>query len=248
MIIQQPIAYNASQTPQKDFNVPQLVNAEFEKLIIDYGYDVILERSLRCPCIGHMGAAANDCVNCNGTGWYFSNPINTILALQSMSSTKKYENWTEENPSTVQITARAIDRLSFMDRITLQVGETIYSQLLQPFIDNKNIYQAYTVYNILSVEALYIFESADKPLGILQEGKDYTFNKNLITFNKKFQTRDELQISLRYRHRPQYCVIDIPRDIVIQERKNCKQESDLYQFPIKAMARLTHYLFNPING
>lgn len=232
VIVQEPIL--------KDTNAPQLQAFEFDRLIKDYGYTVVIERALKCPCnVQGFNAPQSTCTNCFGSGWYFYNPIQTVLVLQSMNANRKFENWSEENAGTVQITARFIDRISFMDRITLIDATHEFTQILNPFED-KNKTMAYTIYPILDVSAIFMFVDNDKALKPLVLNTDYTFVNQTITFNKKYNNKERLSVSLRYKHKPQYHAIDIPRDIMLNNEKDCNDDIGMANFPVKVIGRIAH--------
>lgn len=228
----------------KDLSAPKLNAGDFERLIIDYGYDVTLERAIRCPCTNaNQGYAVTSCINCGGSSWFFTPVVDTTLVLQSMGANKKYENWTEENLGTVNITARYVDRVSFMDRITLIDSVTEFSQLLNVFRGSRGKYQAYTIYNPIEILFCYQFVGEDKVLKQMVLNTDYTISNNLITFVLLKNMKDErpFQISVRYSHHPQYHVIDIQRDIVTQKRKKqCTGEAVTENFPVRATAKIAH--------
>lgn len=245
---------NPSQTPaqlvNRDLSVPKLNNDEFETLIKDYGYDVEVSKAVKCPCttVGHGYSAHPSCMNCGGSGWYFLTPVKTILVLQSMGSNRKYENWTEENMGTVNITARYGDKLSYMDKITLIDGVTEYTQQLIPFINNKQKQVAFTIYEPTAISSLLLFTDASKPLKELKLGVDYTFSKNLITFLKKPINDQLYHVSIRYEHKPQYHVIDIQRDIMVQSRmKQCTNDQIKQNFPVRCVGKIAHNILSPEN-
>lgn len=242
----QPSSVNAVS---RDTNAPKLIESEFSKLILDYGYNVQLEAAIHCPCSNNNTNSAHpNCKNCYGTGWFFLNKRTTQAVLQGMNANLKYENWTNENIGTVRVTAYYKDKVSIMDRITLLDSITTFSEKVECF-QEKSLLLAYTVYPIKEIEYLYVFEDHTKPLIPLTLTIDYTFSGRVITIiNKKYKSKTELSIGVRYRHNPQYHIIDLERDIMTQSRKNCSNLEVLQNFPIKATARLAHNVLEQQNN
>lgn len=233
------IAHDVKFTPQK-----------FNELISAKGYEVYIDKALRCPCaVSNSGHGLPDCNNCLGIGWFFINRTETIVAVQAMKADVRYEKWTRDTVGTAKITARAVDKLCFMDRITLKEVEGYYNEILRSRKPDqvKNI--AYCMYDIISIESLFLFENSTQKLTELVEGADYTLdpaNTTKIIFANKFDGR-EMTMSIRYRHFQTYHIKDMNRDIVKVRTKGCLQpEGDLKEMPILGYAQKAHYMFDNI--
>jgi hypothetical protein len=219
----------------------------FNSLIFDKGYDVWIDKAYRCPCsVKGTGQPLLTCDNCLGTGWIFKNRIETRVAIQGIKVDVKYENWTRTTSGMAKITARAIDKLAFMDRIILKDVEGYYNEILRTRIKgNKNI--AYTEYPIIEIEELLLFQSDKLPLRKLIKDVDYFVeDESKIILNSSYSLKDYV-LTIRYRHYMTYHIIEMNRDIIKVRQKDCElPEETLSDMPINGIIRKAHYLFDNI--
>lgn len=221
--------------------------SSYEALIYNKGYEVIWEAACKCPCKtesaqGHL----SNCQNCGSSGWVYINPVLTKMLLTSLNAQRKYSVWSVELAGTVNVTARDVNQLADMDRIIVQDSETIYSQTLYPKVYNNQLF-AYTIYDILSVLEIFLFVSSSQKLTKLVVDTDFTFERNKILLNDKYKNYTKLTISVRYKHRIQYHVIDLPH-----EARNSRVTGDdgiefSEKFPISAIARRSHFVLDAEN-
>ena len=244
-IIQQP-------TPnlQNQANFGFRVN-DYEAAIWQKGYTVLWEKALRCPCRTNNTDHLSTCKNCGSTGWVFINPVRTRALLSSINSDTKFKEWSEEKLGTVTVTMIKANQLSFMDRITVEDSEGFHNQLLQPKIETvteeENLF-AYTTYNIEQILEIFLFEDVDVPLKRLFIDTDYTYSGNKIIFNEDYKELENMTISIKYQHRLQYHVIDIPhetRNSYKIDSTNGREEN--IKLPINAVARRSHYVLDAAN-
>ena len=224
----------------------------FDSLIFDKGYDVFIDKSFRCPCVVKgNGNPLPDCKNCLGIGWVFTNRVETRIALQSINSEIKYENWTKTTAGTATITSRASDKLKFMDKIILRNVEGYYNEILR-IKDFKNeageIEKClFTNYEIVNIEDLMIFVDSETNLQYLKRGIDYELDDKIETKIKIINPNivdPNLTATITYKHCLTYHVIDMNRDIRKVDSRNCKDSKELENMPIKGIARKAHYLFD----
>lgn len=218
--------------------------SRFEKLIYDKGYEVYVEKALRCPCLNiATGQALTTCQNCLGFGWFFINRKQTRLVAQSLNFDKKYENWSEVTHGTARITARGVDRLAFMDKLIMIELEAYFSEVIV-LKENNGKAVAYPVYTPLEIQEIYSFVGTDKKLGIVPE-TDYTIVDNSIQFIDKYKGKKDYTISIRYIHNPVYHIIDMNRELMKVRTKECKDdESQLKQMPINCLAKKAHFIWD----
>lgn len=237
-----------SSLPAVDFDKP-----DFENFITQKGYDVWHEKAIKCPCRNDSSGAhqpLSSCDNCAGSGWLFINRTKTKMVLHSMNMQTKYLQWSIDKVGTVSITARDIDKLAEMDRITVLDGETIYTETVHPIIHEKKLF-AFLSYDIIAVEFAFIFEGPKKKLKRLFEGSDFIIDNNKILLDKKFLPKkdEKFNVSLRYTHRPTYHILDIPRDAMVTDvEMGAGRES--VQMPIHGIGRRAHYVpdFDNLEG
>lgn len=231
---------------------------DFEKLIQSQGYDALIDRALRCPCVDKAtGQALSTCKNCLGRGWFFVDRTETRLIAQHMDSKKRYENWSEVNRGTASITTKGIDKLGFMDKIILTQLEEFYSEIIRPIYFQGEII-AYPVYEPLKVTDMFLFASDNEKLINIKED-EYVIDGNKIVFdlgiqdkisiddmNVKNKSEIPISISIRYSHFPVYHVIDVNRELMkVRESRFCSYNDEkLRQMPINVLARKAHYLFD----
>lgn len=219
----------------------------FNSLIFDKGYEVFIDKAMRCPCIVKgTGQAKLDCNNCLGTGWIFINRYETRVAMQQLNANIKYENWSQTTTGMAKITSRAIDKISFMDRIILREVEGFFNEVIY-IRDYGGKKVGFTIYEILEIESIFLFSDSKKKLIPLELEKDYTFDGFKIVFNNKYNSVDDMTISVRYRHCLTYHLIDMNRDIMKVRQKDCSLPTEsLENMPISGIARKSHYIFDNI--
>lgn len=237
----------ASATPAEppEFQV-RFESQRFNALVFDKGYDVWLDRAYRCPCaIKGAGQPLISCDNCLGVGWIFTDRSETRIAIQGIKADVKYENWTKTTSGTARITARAIDKLAFMDRIILKDVEGYYNEIVRTRVINSQKV-GFVEYPIIEIEDIFLFDSDKTPLKKLVEGTDYTIEKeSKIILTPAASSKPEPVLSVRYRHFMTYHIIDMNRDIMKVREKGCLMpEEALKEMPVAGLARKAHYLFD----
>lgn len=225
---------------------------EFETLIQQKGYNVWHESAIKCPCRGDSESGhqpLSDCGNCGGSGWLFINRTKTKMVLHSMNNQTKNSEWSLEKLGTVSITARDVDEIGEMDRITVIEGESFYTENCLPNLVQGKIF-SFLAYEPINIKFVFLFTKSTEPLTILRDGFDFTIDKNKIILDNKFKkyltqdTEDDLnrlKISLRYTHRPVYHVLDIPRDVMLTNLDPILPQ-EVIKMPIHAIGRRAHYV------
>jgi hypothetical protein len=218
----------------------------FNSLIFDKGYDVFIDKAIKCPCtVKGSGQALLTCNNCIGLGWLFINRTETRVVMQQLKADFKFENWSQTTAGMSKITARAVDKLSFMDRIILREVEGFFSEvvLVRNFNEEKVVFP---LYEPLEIESLFLFVGDKSPLKPIYE-KDYKIDGYKIILSDKFDSIENMSVSIRYRHLLSYHIIDMNRDIMKVRSKNCTLPNEqLTDMPISGMARKAHYIFDNI--
>lgn len=235
-------------------NSPQanLIRDKFDSLIFQKGYDVIKESAIKCPCVSKNTNQQSNCKNCGGSGWIFLNAKKTKMVMHSMNLSTKYKEWSSENVGTASISCIAEDELSFMDRITTLDGNAIFSEVL--FVKQRDdVYYFNTIYNIKEILFIGLFIKTSEILKPLIYGVDFTYSENKIIFLTvspyidPLVTEQDISIAVRYKHAPQFHVIDIPRETMQTFNKIGGQEEGPIDLPIHAVARRSHYVLDRQN-
>ena len=217
----------------------------FNSLIFDKGYDAWIDKAYRCPCsVKGAGQPLSTCDNCLGIGWIFANRTETRIAVQGLKADVRYENWTRDTTGMAKISARAVDKLAFMDRIILREVEGYYNEIIRVVIkENEKV--AYLEYPLIQMENIMLFNSDIEPLIYLNEGVDYeVVGESKLVF-KNANIVEDSTLTVRYRHFVTYHIIDMDRDIMKVRTKQCSySDEELQNMPIHGMARKAHYLFD----
>lgn len=239
-----PIGVNKSRA---DF-----VKSKFDTLIWEKGYDVILEKSLRCPCVSKNSNQQSNCKNCGGTSWIFVNPKKTKVVMHSINMTTKFQSWSELNVGTASVSALAEDETSYMDRITALDGIAIFGEAL--FLkNNDNTYYFATIYDIKEITFLALFVNTSVVLKPLIYNIDFTYSGNKIILLKPddyidpLLTEQDISITVRYKHAPQFHIIDIPRETMQTFVNIAGSGEEEVNLPVHAVARRSHYVLDRQN-
>jgi len=219
--------------------------SEFEAIVQNKGYNVLWEETIMCPCRGENTSPLLTCKNCLGTGWVMLGLRQTKMIITSINSNTKYTVWSPERKGTIQVTALNRDKLSYMDRITIIDSETIDSEIL--YLSNKDVNgksYAYSVYKMNSIINIFGFSSPTSPLVPLTLGEDYEFNDYTFTLKSNLKTQNMKIVSIRYKHYPQYFVIDIPHDIRSSNIRDENHTERKIYLPINAIAAKASYVID----
>lgn len=227
----------------------------FESLIHNNGYDVYIERALRCPCVDRSsGQALATCKNCLGRGWFFVDKRQTRVVSQSMANLRRNSDIGEINRGTARITSRAVDRLAFMDKIIFLELVAYYTEVLRPVMYEGELV-AYPIYEPIEITNAYVFVGDTVKLLPLNESM-YKIEGNRVAFDESIldeieatdvnQKQPDLSISVRYSYHPVYHVIDVNRELMkVKERNGCTfSDEKLKNMPILVLARKSHYIFD----
>lgn len=229
-----------------------LEKENFHESINQQGYDVTIEKSLRCPCVSKThGQALSSCVNCGGTGWIFINKRETVAVLTNMNRSTKFKSWTEYDRGTVSVSLKSWDAIGFMDRIVNLNLLSTYSQVvhLKECNDGEGGTEmaGMLVYPPQDVENCFLFDDDALPLRSLVEGTDFTISgqKFILSDSVDIGGQTEPTVSVRYEHYPVFHVIDIMREKISSRREKCVDGTlFLDGLPIHCIARRTHYLMD----
>jgi len=229
--------------PKVDFR-----KAEFEAAIWNKGYDVVIEKALKCPCKSEGGGHNSSCQNCGGTGWFFINPVTTRAIIHSINLSNEYRAWTEQNLGTVSITVRDVDALSYMDRITLKDTNSIYTEIVHPKLYDGQLF-AFLVYGVVKeISYLYRYVADNSILEKVPLANYSLVEKNKIIFSNEYLNISDLTFSIRYLHSLQFHILDLPREVMVTNITNVVSgREEIHQMPIHAIARRAHYVLDRQN-
>jgi hypothetical protein len=219
---------------------------DFSALIYQKGLDLVIEKATSCPCRSkENGSPQSNCQNCCGTGWVLYNPNQTRMVLQAMNLNTKYKEWSKENIGTMMVSSMATDVLGFMDRLTVKDSESVFSQVLFPYVYSGVLF-AFTIYDIIGIEEIFLFQDVSSPL-IKLNSTQYSFEGNKIVLDNEFVSVENLTISVRYKHFIQYHIIDLVKEVRNSKGLDDRGYETTIQMPFHAIARRSHYILDRAN-
>jgi hypothetical protein len=233
---------DSKQQPKVEFR-----QDDFRYLVYNKGYSVIHEKAIPCPCKEKGGDNLSSCRNCLSTGWVFIDPVRTRMIAQSMNVTTKFTEWSKEMIGTANITAIDFDRISFMDRITLEETQTVTSQVLYPkkygSCQEEKVF-AYANYGIIEIVDIFRFVDANSALVRLTD-QQYSFVGQTLFFTIN-PLPQNFTVAVRYKHMAQYHIIDVINDIRLSN-KFVSENLETIDLPLHAIARKSQYVLDSNN-
>jgi len=228
-------------TPRVDFN-----QEDFDTLITQKGNEVIIETALQCACKSSKTNQQSNCKNCGGTGWFFINPRETRIVVQAMDVINKLQPWSEEARGTLKISARKLEELAYMDKITVLNGEARFQETLH-MKKKGGVLFAYTAYPVKSFSYVGLFTGINSVYTRLVEGTDYTIEDNIFKLAASYVQPGEQDISItvRYIHAPIFYMVEMTRETM--QTFEWKSGERLLHMPQAGIARRAHYVLTAPN-
>lgn len=257
-----------------NFRTVYFKSEKFKSLLRQKGNKVLVERAVNCPCKGDSSNHRSDCQNCGGTGWIFINPCITRALIRSLNMSTRYREWSEESIGTVGITAQPHLDFGYMDRVTIKDGYSIITESAKVYKKTEFEYYANFSYDISSILFEGYFVGHDSPLAFafgtsivanqIQIEVDLAEELN-VEFKEKFDDNEarglDTMYSLKYKFRPQFHVIDLPREFFVdynnrdEPRVGDDSSYDLPEYPrilselpVNAIAKRSHYDMTRLNS
>lgn len=237
--LQQTYIDNSEASQRADFN-----KSDFDKLVMEKGRVVILEKAIQCPCKGAYIGARSTCRNCGSTGWIFVNPKETRMILSGIDVSTKYAPWSEEARGKVGVTAMVEEELSYMDKITPIDARSVFGEAITLIKKQgtSNQFIGYCAYEVKDV--IYIGKFVDDDTA-LQKISSFSVEKNRITVTLASE-ESEISITLRYKHAPVFHIFEFRRETIQSFKLDASKEIQ-QDLPISAFASRAHYIMNPTN-
>jgi len=233
--------------PPNRIGVPSVAfrKNDFDVAVWNKGYDVIIEKAIKCPCTSNNGNLSN-CQNCFGYGWVYINPIKTRALITSINYDTQYKDWTMAKIGTVSVSVRDSDRITYQDRITFKRDYSIFTEskeILSNDADDQNF--IFTTYKINEIEDVFLFDDASSKLIRLTATTDYSINEtNPYILNIDYAiseiTNFNGKVSIRYKHNQQYIVLDLPHDMRRSLVVNANGKDEKINLPVNAVAARIH--------
>lgn len=234
------------------FPMPEFSKDAFDVQIWNYGYEVIVQKAIECPC-RTMGdnSSLSSCQNCLGTGWTFINPTQTKAIITGINRDTKYKPWSEELIGNIAATLRDIDYAGFMDRITILGEKSVFSEIRNIHTVETSTPGVYEYFCFLSYEAeeienVFLFQTGTTKLLQVTDYEIKEGNKYVLTIPKAvYDLSPNKSISVRYKHPVQYNILDIPHAVRSSNIINKVGQIEKVKLPNQYIARLAHYVLRP---
>jgi hypothetical protein len=236
--------------PQVDINLPPITQpsarrvdfkkSHFDDNVWNKGYNVIIERAIRCPCKTKGGDHLLSCMNCGGLGFVFYNPVKTRVLSTGTTARRDERDWGEEETGSKQVTAMSTQQIGYMDKITYLDSKAYYSEVL--FVNSTK--QARSVYYINQVEDAFLFVNESTKLLPLTT-TEYTTDGNVITFTGSNVQPNSL-VSIRYEHFDVFHIVEMIREVMVTNIKKTSTD-DVTHMPAHAVAKKAHYVFTKLS-
>ena len=258
-----PISNQLLTTARVDFK-PE----KFNTLVEQKGLILTHEYGVKCSCIREVnGASLPNCNLCNGCGWTYHDPWNVKGVIQAINYNPKIAQYSEINLGTALLTTRYTDRLGWYDKITVEEGESIFSENVFPILRGTGIQErcsALLTYVPIDFEqplgsyvtmTAFVFQDvntslqlvySDTPTAINEfglDGREFLLNPILLTQLKNSNV-DKYYVGVRYKHKPEYIVMDIQKNIRNTNVLKVGKTEELKHMPIHCTIKKTHYLLN----
>jgi len=239
-----------AQTPALTNSGVEFQKSKFDELIWKKGYEAIIEKAIYCPCRDEGGHQQSICRNCGGSGWLFINPIEDRFVMYSMNLQTQFRAWSREEIGTTAISAMSRVEFTFMDRLTIKDAHNIFNEFVFPQLDAEgDDFFAFLSYEIVEIQYAAMFVATEQKLRILVEGTDFTIaNGNVLLFNKDLRNEvsDKVSVTIRYKHKAQYHIIDVNREFMSSWVQDDGKEKQI-RLPISAVGRRAHFQMDKDN-
>jgi len=243
-------------TPPNIVGQPNPVFEEnaFDVAIWNKGYDVILEKAIRCPCKDKQtGKNLPTCQNCRGVGWFFINPIQTKGIITGVNDTMKYKAYSPEFIGDISLTIKNNIRLSIMDRAIFKNDYSILSEdkIVRNFDDGGIKYFVFLSYEAKEIEDVFVFQGATSPL-IRLTSSQYSINTTngfVLDFDYDFSaiTNFSGNVGIRYKHELQYHIVELPHDLRRSFKVDVSGKEEKLLLPVNGICRVAHQVLDLAN-
>lgn len=253
-----PIAYNQLTSTRADFNETLFIN-----LITQKGLQLRHEKYVPCPCRNRTSGQPNvKCADCYGTGAIYTDTVIIRGVIQALSKNPRFNQNGEVDEGSARLTVLYDDRVAWMDRITMLDGEDVFTETIYPIIRTINIIpvpvappltttecSAITTYESVDVDLVLLFVDSTTQATELVLGTDYTVSGRKIILSNDL--RDALallganafyQLSVRYRHNPQYLVNFADHNIRNTRVIENGSKQVVKKFPVSVVIRKLHFM------
>lgn len=234
---------NLQGKPQPDFR-----KSDFDAAIYKYGYDIIIDKAVRCPCEGRDGNSLSDCQNCQGTGFMYINPISTVGLITGINRNSEQKSWSVELIGTLSLTIRdnienIQEKPAFHDKVTLikkrsdqAIPYGFHSEVLQIRDNGLGSKFAFLTYKPQEIIDVWYYTASNQALTRVTDFNIKVDNPYIVEF-PSLPTVSNESITVRYKHYLQSIVIDLPHEVRFSTEVNKNGRLDTITLPTNAICR-----------
>jgi len=244
-------------TPQNVIGQPTpfFDESAFDAAIWNKGYDIVIEKAIRCPCKDKQTTKnLSTCQNCRGLGWFFINPIETKGIITGINKDLKYKSFSPEFIGDISLTIRDNIRLAYMDRILFKNDYSILSEdkIVREFEESGSIkYFVFLSYEAETIESVWVFNGSANPL-IKLTSSQYSINSTngfALDLDYDFTSITDFSgnIGVRYKHEVQHHVVELPHDLRRSFKIDNNGKEEKLQLPVNAICRVAHQVLDLAN-
>jgi len=248
-----PNAAGVSQRQGGDVNTrktrAQFRQIEFQRAILQHGYYLIWTKAMICPCINPVtGQAAINCLDCDSSGFYYSDPIETRGIMSNMErNAKQFEKFGAWVEGTSNLTVEPQYRMGHRDRVEMRDSVMVHSELMSKgerrglrakLPDNCDSLR----YRIARMTAL-LWKPEGGSATKLTEGFHYTVNADgwiewTATGNELVE--DDETLTTIYEYHPIYLVVSHPHATREGTIETKVRQQEVFALPVQMLVKLDY--------
>jgi len=164
------------------------------------------------------------------------------MVVSGMNLSTSYQPWSQEMSGMINLTCHEEEKVAIGDRITFKHSESVFTEVLHFKVKSEELF-TYSSYDIVRIDYIGLYNTVSTPLTRLEKDIDYTYTNNVLKLNESYYDPlnvQDLSISIRYIHHPQYLVIDLKREtadtLVLESGKEV-----LKRLPVSFTAKRAHF-------
>jgi len=230
----------------------QFRTQEFARVINQHGYYLVWSKAIVCPCMTPESDQAKlSCVTCDGSGFYYTDPIECRGIMTSLERNpkffEKFGQWVE---GTSSITVESMYRLGYRDRLEMIDSVMSHNEVfkkgerrgLRSRLPANTDSLRYRVYRMTKL----VWHDPETPESAqpltLEEGQHYEITEDgwIRWLWAARHIEDGDTVSALYEYHPVWVVVTHPhavRDVVIEKKQ---PNVTVVALPVQAVVKLDY--------
>ena len=212
-VLEIPFDYYRPDFVRVDFG---RLTAQFDLLIKQHGFNCLIQKNIRCPCVDNSDRHDPYCKNCKGKGKIYVDFGYDILLLYGYN-----KRWSERSLEVPVYAEEGVANCSFPARLQLMLWDRI-----KPVFAKSGIQQIYRIegnsvqldYDPVELSGVYVWDEETNDIqkidldrvkleDVMIDDK-ISEEKKLLVLDKEYRGN----ITVRYYARPFWYVIDLPAE------------------------------------